>query len=117
MQEKLNKCTTNKEDAVKVVQQSFVQEFEENVKNRKSDIICLAYYQGIQQGCAQKFNKKRQFVSMVLKFNVSKSTIMFKIALNKLIDNYLAIKNSSLSLHYFKKHWKMIIEICKEKRQ
>ena len=40
MQEKLNKCTTNKEDAVKVVQQSFVQEFEENVKNRKSDIIC-----------------------------------------------------------------------------
>ena len=117
MQEKLNKCTTNKEDAMKVVQQSFVQEFEGNVKNRKSDIICLAYYQGIQQGCAQKFNKKRQFVSMVLKFNVSKSTIMFKIALNKLIDNYLAIKNSSLSLHYFKKHLKMIIEICKEKCQ
>ena len=51
---------------------------------------------------------------MVLKFNVSKSTIRFKIALSKLIDDYPKIKNSSLSLHYFKKHLKMIKEVCKE---
>ena len=51
---------------------------------------------------------------MVLKFNVIKSTIMFKIALSKLIDDYPKIKNSSLSLHYFKKHLKMIKEVCKE---
>ena len=38
MQEKVNECTTNK-DAVKAIQ-----EFEQIIKNRKSDIIWLAYY-------------------------------------------------------------------------
>ena len=51
---------------------------------------------------------------MVLKFNVSKSTIVFKIALSKLIDNYPKIKNSSLSIHYFKKYLKAIREIRKK---
>ena len=51
---------------------------------------------------------------MAFKFNASKSTIMFKIALSKLIDNYPKIKNSSLSFHYFKKQLKIIREICKE---
>ena len=51
---------------------------------------------------------------MVLKFNVSKPTIMFKIALSKLIDNYPKIKTSSLLLHYLKKHLKTIKDICKE---
>ena len=30
------------------------------------------------------------------------------------VDNYSQIKNSSLSLHYFKKHLKTIRGICKE---
>ena len=51
---------------------------------------------------------------MVSKFGVGKSTIVFKIALFKLINNYLKIKNSFLSLHYFKKYFKTIREICKE---
>ena len=51
---------------------------------------------------------------MSFKFNVSKSTIMFKIASSKLIDDYPKIKNSSLSLQYFKKNLKMIKEVCKE---
>ena len=43
MQEKVdNCCTANEEDAVKVIQ-----EFEEIIKNKKSDIIWLAYYQGV----------------------------------------------------------------------
>ena len=106
MQEKVNNCTANKEDAVKAIQ-----EFEEIVKNKKSDIIWLAYYQG---QIFKKFKEKERFISMVLKFTVSKSTIMFKIALRKLIDDYPKIKNSLLSLHYFKKHLKMIREIYKE---
>ena len=40
---------------------------------------------------------------MVLKLNVSKSTIILKIALSKLIDGYPKIKES-----------KMIREVCKE---
>ena len=39
---------------------------------------------------------------------------MFKIALSKLIDDYPKIKNSSLPLHYFKKHLKIIKEVCKK---
>ena len=106
MPEKVNNCTANEEDAVKVIQ-----EFEEIIKNKKSDIIWLAYYQA---KIFQKFKEKQQFVGMVLKFNVSKSTMMFKIALSKLIDNYPKIKYSSLSLRYFKKHLKIIKEVCKE---
>ena len=79
-QEKGNNCTVNEEDAVKVIQ-----EFEEIIKNKKCDIIWLAYYQG---QIFKKFKEKEQFVSMVLKFNVSKSTIIFKIALSKLINDY-----------------------------
>ena len=51
---------------------------------------------------------------MVSKFGVCKSTIVFKIALVKLINNYPKIKNSLLSLHYFKKYLKTIRKICKE---
>ena len=50
---------------------------------------------------------------MVSKFNVSKSTMVFKIALKKLIDDFPRIKDSSLSLHYLKKK-KLIKEVCKE---
>ena len=41
MQEKVNNCTANKNDVVKVIQ-----EFKEINKNKKSDIIWLAYDQG-----------------------------------------------------------------------
>ena len=51
---------------------------------------------------------------MVSKFKVSKSTIVFKIALSRLIDEYLKIKDFSLSLHYFKKHFKLIKELFRE---
>ena len=105
IQEKVDNCITN-EDAVKVVKES-----EEIIKSQKSDIIWLAYHQG---QIFWKFKEKEQLVSVVLEFNVSKSTIVFKIALSKLIDNYPKIKNSSLSIHYFKKYLKAIREIRKK---
>ena len=51
---------------------------------------------------------------MVSKFKVSKYTIVFKIALSRLIDNYPKIKDSLLSLHYFLKNLKLVKEVCKE---
>ena len=51
----------------------------------------------------QKFKSKERFVNdMVSSFKVSKSTIVFKITLRRLIDDYPKIKDSSLSLHYSK---------------
>ena len=89
-----------------------IQEFEEIIRNKKSDIVWLAYY---QSKIFQKFRSKERFVNdMVLKFKVSRSTIMFKIALSRLIDDYPQIKDPSLSLHYFKKYLKLIKEVYKE---
>ena len=107
IEEMANNCMESQEDAAKVIH-----EFEEIIKNKKSDIVWLAYYQG---KIFQKFRSKERFVNdVVTKFKVSKSTILFKIALSRLIDKYPKIKNSSLSLHYFKKHLKLIKEVCKE---
>ena len=93
IQDKVNGCITN-EDAVKTIQ-----ELEQIIQNKKNNIVCLAYYEG---RIFHKFREKERFVSdMVLKFNVSKSTIVFKIALKKLMDHFPKIKDSSLSLHYF----------------
>ena len=90
-------CTETEENAAKVIH-----EFEEIFKNKKTDIVWLAYHQG---KIFQKFRSKERFVNdMVSKFKVSKSTIVFKIALSKLIDEYPKIKDSSLWLYYFKKH-------------
>ena len=80
-------------------------------KNKKSDIVWLAYYQG---QIFHKLKENESFVRMVFKLNVSKSTTTFKITFSRLIDNYPKIKESLLSLHYFKKHLKMIRKICKE---
>ena len=89
-------CTASEEDAVKVIQ-----DFEEIIRNKKSDIVWLAYHQG---KIFQKFRLKERFVNdVVSKLKVSKSTIVFKIALIRLIDYYSKIKDSSLSLHYFLK--------------
>ena len=96
-QEKAESCAANKEDTEKAIQ-----EFEKIIKNEKSDKVRLAYYEG---KIFQKFREKERFFSdMVLKFKVSKWTIMFKIALSRLIDDYPKIKYSSLSLYYFLKN-------------
>ena len=84
MQQKVNECITS-ENAVKAIQ-----EFEKIIENKKSDIVWLAYYEG---QIFKKIKEKEFFVSMVLKLNVSKSTI---------IDDFLKIKYSSLSLHFKK---------------
>ena len=94
MEEQPENGTTNEEDAAKAIQ-----EFEEIIKNKKIHIVWLAYYQG---KIFQRFREKERFVSHMVK--VSKSTIMFKTALSRLIDDYPKIKGSSLSLHYLKKN-------------
>ena len=107
IEEMANNCMENQEDAGKVIQ-----EFEEIIKNKKSDIVWVAYYQG---KIFQKFKSKKRLVNdMVTKFKVSKSMIVFKIALCGLIDEYPKIRNSLLLLHYSKKHLKLIKEVCKE---
>ena len=79
MQLKVNVCITS-EDALKVIQ-----ELEQIIKNKKSDIVWLAYYQG---QIFHKFKGKESFASMFLKL-----TIIFKITLKNFIDDYPKIKD------------------------
>ena len=65
IEEMANNCMENQEDAAKVIH-----EFEEIIKNKKSYIVRLTYYQG---KIFQKFKSKERFVNdMVTKFKVSK---------------------------------------------
>ena len=89
-----------------------IHKFEEIIRNKKSDIVWLAYH---HDKIFQSFRLKERFVDdVVSKFKVSKMTIVFKIALGRLIDEYPKIKDSSLSLHCFKKYLKLIKKVCKE---
>ena len=88
-------CTESEEDASKVIH-----EFEDMIKNKKSDIVWLAYH---QDKIFQKFRSKERSVNdMVSKFQVSKSTIVLKITLSRLIDEYPKLKDSLLSLYHLK---------------
>ena len=83
------KFTESEKDAAKVIH-----EFEEIIRNTRSDIVWLAYHQG---KIFQKLRSKERFINdMILKFKVSKSTIVFKIAFGRLIDDYPKIKDSLL---------------------
>ena len=85
IEEMANNCMESEEDAAKVIH-----EFEEIIKNKKSDIVWLAYHQG---KIFQKFRSKERLVNdMVSKVKVSKSTILFKIALSRLIDEHPKIR-------------------------
>ena len=85
IEEMTNNCMESEKDAAKVIRK-----FDEVIKNKKIDIVWLAYYQG---NIFQKLRSKEGFVNdMVSKFKVSKLTIVFKIALSKLIDEYPKIK-------------------------
>ena len=65
IEEMTNNCMESEEDAAKVIPK-----FEEIIKNKKSDIVWLAYYQG---KIFQKFKSKERFVNdMVTKFKVNK---------------------------------------------
>ena len=55
-------------------------------------------------GLLSRSNISTELHSKIQRKIQSKSKLVFKIALNKLIDNYSRIKNSTLSLHFLKKH-------------
>ena len=85
IEELTNNCMEGQEDAAKVIH-----EFEEIIKNKKSEIVWLAYYRG---KIFQKFKSKERFINdMVTKFKVNKSMIVFKTALSRLTGEYQKIK-------------------------
>ena len=69
---------------------------EKIIKSNKCNILWLASQQG---QIFEKFKINDNFIDMVKKFGISKSTIVFKISIVKFVNKYPRMKNSALSLH------------------
>ena len=81
------------------------------MKSKKSNILVLAYPQGI---IFKKIKENSKFTSAVAKFKISKATINFKIDIIKFTDDYPKMRKSSILLHYLKNFFRVIKEVCKE---
>ena len=62
----------------------------------------LAYQQGI---IFKKFKENNKFVNAVAEFEISKSTINFKIDITNFIDKYPKMQKSCISLFYLKNNF------------
>lgn len=73
----------------------------------------------------QRFKEKDKFTKMITEFGISRSTVSFKIVINKYkyqevlisswaVNKYFKLKNPSLSLYFLKKNMRIIEQICKE---
>ena len=71
-------------------------------------------YESIQGEMLKKFKDSKGFVENV---EIRRSTIYFKSGLYKFSKEYLALKNSSLSSHFFGNNFKMIKTVCKSKEE
>ena len=82
------------------------------MKSKKRNILALSYYQDI---IFKKYKENSRFTSVVAKFKMSKATINFKIDIIKFIDDYPKMQKSSISLHFLKKNFRVIKDVCQEK--
>ena len=71
----------------------------------------IAYQQG---KTFKKFITDNKFINAVTKFEISKATINFKIAIVKFIDEYPKMRKLCISLYYLKNNFKLIREVCQE---
>ena len=87
--EELNEKTNRVEkpkDAATVIKQ-----YEDIIRTKKKNIISIAYHQGkVFKG----FKDKENFIRLVNKFKIYKSTIICKIYIFNLIDKYLKMMKS-----------------------
>ena len=60
-----------------------------------------------------RFREKEKFVRLVADFGVHKGTIIFKINLFRLLDEYPKLKKFSVPLSFMKNYFKDIKKICK----
>ena len=82
------------------------------MKSKKRNILALSYYQDI---IFKKYKENSRFTSAVAKFKISKATINFKIGIIKFIDDYPKMRKSAISLHFLKKNFRVIKDVCQEK--
>ena len=90
---------------------NIIKGYEDIIKKNKKNIICFAYQQG---NIFKKFKENRKFKNLAEKFKVTKSTILLKISIVKLIDKHPRMTTSSITLNFLKSYYKGIKNIWKE---
>ena len=100
-------------DTIKDYQEALkiIKECENIIKKNKKKIIGFAYEQG---KILKNFKEDTNFKSLVEQSEISKSTIIFKINIVKLIDKYKRIVKLSVTLIFLKSCYKDIKSISKE---
>ena len=81
------------------------------MKSKKNNILILAYYQGL---IFKKYKETDKFTGAVTNLKIGKATIHFKIGIIKFHDDYPKMRKFLVSLHFLKKNFKTIIEVCRE---
>ena len=67
-----------------------------------------------QSKAFEKFKENAKFIQLVRHFDYSKSTIILKMNIVKVINKHPKIKNSFPSLNFLKNYFKLIKKICEE---
>ena len=78
----------------------YIKEYKDIIKTNKKSIIFFAYQ---QDEVFRKFKENRKFKSLVEQFKITKSTIIFKMNIVKLVDKYPKTMKSSVTLNFLKK--------------
>ena len=72
-----------------------------------------AAFCGLPTNKAKYLKDSNNFIN-IKKFEISKSTMVFKISIVKFTNKYPRMKKSSLSFHFLKKNFKIMKEVCNE---
>ena len=81
------------------------------IEIKKNNILIIAYQQG---KIFRRFKVNDKFTSAVNAFEISKTTINFKIGIVKFIDEYPKMQKSCISLCYLKNNFRVIKVVCQE---
>ena len=88
-----------------------VNEMEKIIKSNKYCILWLTYQQG---KIFEKLKENDRFMNLVGNFNISRSTMVFKISTVKFLNRCPKMKKSSLSRRFLKNNFKIIKETYHE---
>ena len=95
----------NPEDAA-----DLIRKYNEILRTKRKGIISVAYHAG---KVFSRLREKEKLVRFVADFGVHKGTIIFRINLFRLLDKYLGLKKSSVTLSFMKNYFKEIKQFCK----
>ena len=104
--EELAKNVENPNETAKLIK-----DMDKMIAIKKNNILMIAYQ---HDKIFRRFKTVNKFIIAVSAFEISKTTINFKIDIVKFIDKYPEIQESFISLYYLKNNFRVIKEVCQE---